>query len=130
MHRSTIRALCAFCLVAASRLHAQQQTSSTTAVHSAAYQIAAAVTALPQEMRAGAAVLGYTTNGKALVTLREGRNDMVCLAPDPAATAFHAACYHKGMEPFMARGRALRAQGVTGGQVDSVRFAEVKAGKL
>jgi hypothetical protein len=81
-------------------------------------------------MRAGAAVLGYTANGKALVTLREGRNDMVCLAPDPAATAFHAACYHKGMEPFMARGRALRAQGVTGGQVDSLRFAEVKAGKL
>ena len=30
----------------------------------------------------------------------------------------------------MARGRALRAQGVTGAQVDTVRFAEVKAGKL
>ncbi len=30
----------------------------------------------------------------------------------------------------MARGRALRASGVTGGQVDTVRFKEVKAGKL
>jgi hypothetical protein len=99
-------------------------------VHSTGYQIAAAVTALPEEMRAGAAVLGYTAVGKPLVTLREGRNDMICLAPDPAATAFHSACYHKAMEPFMARGRSLRASGVAGGQVDTVRFAEVKAGKL
>lgn len=30
----------------------------------------------------------------------------------------------------MARGRALRATGVTGDRVDSVRFAEVKSGKL
>jgi hypothetical protein len=55
---------------------------------------------------------------------------MICLLPDPMAPAFHAACYHKAMEPFMARGRALRATGVSGGQVDTVRFAEVKAGKL
>jgi hypothetical protein len=98
-------------------------------VHSAAYQIAAAVTPLPAEMRAGATVLGYTAVGKPLVTLRQGTNDMICLAPDPK-TAFHAACYHNSMEPFMARGRALRASGVTGAQVDTVRFAEVKAGKI
>ena len=30
----------------------------------------------------------------------------------------------------MARGRELREQGVKGGQVDTVRFAEVKSGKL
>jgi hypothetical protein len=30
----------------------------------------------------------------------------------------------------MARGRALRAQGVKGAQVDTVRFAEVKGGKI
>src|SRR5439155_11683652 len=46
------------------------------------------------------------------------------------AKGFHSACYHKGMEPFMARGRALRLQGIVGDQVDSVRFAEVKSGKL
>lgn len=113
----------ALLLVAASRVGAQQ-------LHSPAYQIAAAVTPLPAEMRAGATVLGYTAVGKPLVTLREGTNDMICLAPDPAAKAFHAACYHKSMEPFMARGRVLRASGVTGGQVDTVRFAEVKAGTL
>jgi hypothetical protein len=55
---------------------------------------------------------------------------MICLADDPAAPPFHVACYHESMEPFMARGRELRAGGVTGEQVDSVRFREVKEGKL
>lgn len=95
----------------------------------AGHQIAAAVTALPAELRADASVLGYSPAGK-LVSLREGRNDMICLAPDPAQKEFHSACYHKGMAAFMARGRALREEGVKGAQVDTVRFAEVKAGKL
>ena len=95
----------------------------------AAQQIAAAVTALPEELRAGAAVLGYGAAGK-LMSLRDGRNDMICLAPDPAQKNFHSACYHKAMEPVMARGRQLREQGVKGPQVDTVRFAEVKSGKL
>jgi hypothetical protein len=111
----------------AAGLHAQ---TAAPVVHSTAWQIAAAVTPLPEEMRGGAEVLGYTAIGKPLVRLREGKNDMICLAPDPAATAFHTACYHKSMEPFMARGRALRASGVNGGQVDTVRFAEVKSGKI
>ena len=114
-------------VLAASVANAQQP---EPALHSPAYQIAAAVTPLPPEMRDGAMVLGYTALGKPLITLREGKNDMICLAPDPSVKTFHAACYHKAMEPFMARGRALRAQGVTGGRVDTVRFAEVKAGKL
>lgn len=80
-------------------------------------------------MQAGAAVLGYAANGK-LVPLRAGTNDMICLAPNPEAKSFHSACYHKAMEPFMARGRELRASGVKGGQVDTVRFAEVKSGKI
>ena len=46
------------------------------------------------------------------------------------ATVIHVACYHRGLEPFMARGRELRTQGLKGAQVDSVRFAEVKSGKL
>jgi hypothetical protein len=118
-------------LLCVTDLRAQEPAgASRPLVHSAAYQIAAAVTPLPQEMRAGATVLGYTAVGKSLVTLRDGTNDMICLASDPAASAFHAACYHRAMEPFMARGRDLRASGVTGAQVDTVRFAEVKAGKL
>lgn len=94
-----------------------------------AWQVAAAVTPLPDEQKAGAAVLGYDASGK-LVQLRAGTNDMICLAPDPAQKNFHSACYHRAMEPFMARGRALRAQGVKGDRVDTVRFAEVKRGKL
>ena len=95
-------------------------------IPSAAWQIAAAVTPLPEELKADAAVLGYKDGTKGLVTLRAGKNDMICLAPDPAVKNFHPACYHKAMEPFMARGRELRASGVKGAQVDTVRFAEVK----
>src|SRR5689334_17783190 len=124
-------ALSALIIVAPRHVAAQERGKPDhPTVHSAAYQIAAAVTPLPEEMRAGAAVLGYTDVGKPLVTLREGKNDMICLAPNPAAQAFHSACYHKAMEPFMARGRALRASGVVNDKVDTVRFAEVRAGKL
>lgn len=92
-------------------------------------QVAAAVLALPDGMRAGAAVLGYRTAG-ALTELRRGTNGMICLADDPANPAFHVACYHESLEPFMARGRALRAEGAKGGMVDSARFKEIKAGTL
>lgn len=103
--------------------------AQTPVIAPAAQQIAAAITPLPEELKADASVLGYVTAGK-LVSLRTGKNDMICLAPDPAVKNFHSACYHKAMEPFMARGRALRAEGVTGAKVDTVRFAEVKSGKL
>lgn len=116
-------------LFVASGLTAQQPSATPVVIAPTADQIAAAVTALPEDMRAAATVLGYVTAGK-LVTLREGRNDMICLAPEPGAKNFHAACYHKSMEAFMARGRALRESGVTGPQVDTVRFAEVKSGKI
>jgi hypothetical protein len=95
----------------------------------AAQQISAAVLALPEKMRDGAGVLGYKSGPK-LEVLRAAKNGMLCLADDPAEAKFHVSCYHESMDPFMARGRSLRAQGVTGTQVDTVRFAEVKAGKL
>jgi hypothetical protein len=92
-------------------------------------QIATAVLALPKEMQAGATVMGYRTAGK-LETLRAGKNGMNCLALFAVEKSFHVACYHEGMEPFMARGRELRSQGVKDPRVDSVRFAEVASGKL
>jgi hypothetical protein len=94
-----------------------------------AEQITAAVQALPKELRDGAGVMGYKTAGK-LEWLRPTKNDMMCLADDPAEEQFHVSCYHNSMDPFMARGRALRVSGVKGGQIDTVRFAEVKSGKL
>lgn len=104
-----------------------QQSPST--ILPPAQQIAAATAAAPAELRAGAAVLGYNAS-RQLVTLRPGTNDMVCLANNPAGNQFHVACYHKALEPFMARGRALRAEGVKDDQVDTVRFREIKAGTL
>jgi len=92
-------------------------------------QIAAAILAAPGELRAGAAVLGYNAKGE-LVTLREGKNEMICLASDPAKTAFSVACYHKELEPYMARGRELLAQKVTGQQRNDIRWKEVADGKL
>jgi hypothetical protein len=92
-------------------------------------QIAAAVLPAPEGMRAGATVLGYAPDGR-FTRLRQGHGELVCLASDPKSDRFHVACYHRSLEPFMARGRALRARGVTGDKVDSVRFAEVRAGKL
>lgn len=91
-------------------------------------QIAAAVLPLPEPMRATARVLGYDASGK-LGVIREGKG-MICLANNPAGESFHVACYHESMEPFMARGRELRASGTQGPQVDSVRFREVKTGML
>lgn len=92
-------------------------------------QIAAAVSTLPADKRAGATVMGYGAEGK-LITLRTGTGDMICLGHNPKDKDFHVACYHNDMEPFMARGRELRASGITGGQVDTVRFREVREGKL
>ena len=92
-------------------------------------QIAAAVTPLPEPLRKGAKVLGYDSTGK-LVTLRSGTNEMVCLADNPSNKRFHVSCYHKSLEPFMARGRALRATKVSEEAVDSARARDVKAGRL
>ena len=92
-------------------------------------QIAAAVLAAPADRRAAATVLGYDTKGT-LVTLRKGTNDQVCLADDPRDKAFSVACYHKDLEPFMARGRELVAQGVKGSAREETRWKEIEAGTL
>ena len=91
-------------------------------------QIAAAVSPLPAPLRADATVLGYNPDGK-LVTLRKGSNDMICLADDPAQERFHVSCYHKSLEPFMARGRELHARKLSRETIDSVRLADVKRGR-
>lgn len=100
------------------------------AIPSVAEQIAAAVLPLPADMRADAAVMGYRSKDK-LELLKPGKNGMICLALYVTRPDFHVACYHTGLEAFMARGRELRAQGITKhADVDSVRYAEIKSGKL
>jgi hypothetical protein len=98
-------------------------------IPSAQVQIAGAVLAAPAELREGAAVLGYDAQGGRM-WLREGKNELICLATDPAKTAFNVACYHKDLEPFMARGRELLAQNATGAKRSEIRFKEIEDGKL
>jgi hypothetical protein len=92
-----------------------------------AEQVAAAVLPMPKDLQAGATVMGYKTANK-LEVIRPGTNGMICLALYVTRPDFHVACYHKGLEPFMARGRELRDQGVK--NVDSVRYKEIGEGKL
>jgi hypothetical protein len=95
----------------------------------AAEQIAAAVLAAPADRRAAAGVLGYDASG-ALVTLREAGNDQICLADNPKESGFTVACYHKDLEPFMARGRALAAESVKTTDREDIRAKEIVAGTL
>jgi hypothetical protein len=96
----------------------------------AATQMAGAVLAAPEDRRAGAKVLGWDAAGK-VVTLREGTNEIVCLADNPKVEGFSVACYHKDLDPFMARGRELTAQGITDDkQRDGMRFKEIDEKKL
>ena len=55
---------------------------------------------------------------------------MVCLAKDPKAENFSVACYQKELDPFMARGRQLKAQGKNFKEIFDIREEEVKAGNL
>jgi len=95
----------------------------------AAEQIAAAILAAPPDRRADARVLGYDAAGK-LVTLRQGSNDMICLADDPVREGIEVNCYHISLEPFMARGRQLSEAGVQGMRRNEIRWAEAQEGKL
>ena len=92
-------------------------------------QIAAAILAAPEDRRDGAGVLGYGPDG-ALVTLREGSNDLICLAHNPQVERYSVACYHESLEPFMARGRELTALGVTGRERAEIRLQDIEAGRL
>jgi predicted unusual protein kinase regulating ubiquinone biosynthesis (AarF/ABC1/UbiB family) len=125
----TAAMLVALSLGAAGVTRAQKPAPSAATLPTVAQQIAASVQALPKEMQAGATVMGYRTADK-LETIRAGKNGMTCLALFAIQKDFHVACYQDGMEPFMARGRELRAQGMKADQVDTVRFAEVQSGKI
>ncbi|WP_396634750.1 hypothetical protein [Maribacter sp. R86514] len=88
-----------------------------------------ALMATPAESRATSKVIGYNMNGE-FVTLKEGDGAYIVLADDPRKDGFNAACYHKSLEPFMARGRALRAEGKSAEEIFAIREAEVKSGTI
>lgn len=92
-------------------------------------QIKTALLAAPEDQRAGAKVYGYSSSGE-FTTLKEGTNELICIANDPNGKGFSVACYHASAEPFMARGRVLKKEGKGFQEIFDAREAEAKAGKL
>ena len=88
-----------------------------------------ALKAAPEELREGASVYRTGKNGD-LVVVRQGTNDLVCLADDPAQKGLNVSCYHRELEPFMKRGRILKAEGKSFQEIFDMREKEVKEGKL
>ncbi len=92
-----------------------------------AIAIANAVLPIPEDLRAGAEVLGQSESGEISV-LREGSNEMVCVADRPGDDRFQVICYHESLAPMIARGCELRADSVE--DVNGQRHAEMDAGDL
>lgn len=91
--------------------------------------IAQAIAAAPEAYRAGAEVRAYGEN-RVLWTVREGTNELICLADAPGDQGFASACYHVSLEPFMERGRELSAMGLKGQERQTRCWEEVDAGKV
>lgn len=92
-------------------------------------QIGGALMAAPEDVREGAAVYGYDRNGE-FIRLKEGTNELICIADDPQKEGFQSVCYHQSLKPFMDRGRALKAEGKSAQEIFDTREAEAKAGTL
>lgn len=92
-------------------------------------QIQTAVLPAPDEDKDGAKVYGYNVEGEFIV-LREGANNLICLADNPNKEGISVSCYSKKLEPFMARGRELAAEGKNYKEKREIRGAEVASGKI
>lgn len=119
--RFSLLPVCLF-LLAATPLFAQQAPSNEI-------QIAGATAPAPVDLKDEARVLGYNAEGQ-MVELRPGTNDFTCLADNPFDDRFHAACYHNTIDPFMARGRELREEGMGRDAIRAKRLEEIEAGTL
>ncbi len=92
-------------------------------------QIKTAVLPAPDDKKDAAMVYGYNEDGD-VVVLREGTNDLVCLADNPYNEGISVSCYFKALDPFMKRGRELRKEGKNTKELREVRAAEVADGTL
>lgn len=103
--------------------------AAQTEIFSPEIQIKTAVLAAPEDQRDGAMVYGYNEDGE-MIVLRQGSNNLVCLADDPDKKGINVSCYSQKLEPFMARGRALSAEGKGTMEVREIRKREVEEGTL
>ena len=94
----TVRGLVLAALLVPSALAAQEAIAMA--------DLERAVLPLPVSDRGGATVM-VVENDEARV-VREGDGEFICLADAPGDDRFQAACYHRSLEPYMARGRELR----------------------
>jgi len=92
-------------------------------------EISQAILAAPAADRDAATILGWDQDG-VFKTLREGTNELVCISDNPEKDGFEVACYHRDLDPYMARGRELRASGKNGREIRAIRTQEVEAGTL
>ncbi len=92
-------------------------------------QIKTAVLPAPDDKKAGATVYGYNEDGE-VVMLREGTNELVCIADNPHNEGISVSCYFKALDPFMKRGRALKKEGKKTKEIREIRAAEVADGTL
>ncbi|MGB5700332.1 hypothetical protein [Muriicola sp.] len=102
---------------------------NTTKILPREVQINTAVLPVPEGQKDAAMVYGYNAKGE-FVVLREGTNNLVCIADNPNRKGISVSCYSKRLEPFMARGRELNAQGKTQEERNEIRGREIESGVL
>ncbi len=92
-------------------------------------QLKTATLPAPEMEKDNAMVYGYNSNGD-FVVLREGSNNLICIADDPNRKGISVSCYSKKLEPFMKRGRELAAEGKGIKEKREIRGMEVAKGLL
>ncbi|MFX0557320.1 hypothetical protein ACOCEA_11020 [Maribacter sp. CXY002] len=94
-----------------------------------AIQIKTATLPAPELEKDKAMVYGYNSMGD-FVVLREGSNNLICIADDPNRKGISVSCYSKKLEAFMKRGRELAFEGKGIKEKREIRGMEVAQGLL
>ena len=110
----------ALLLVVVGVAHAQEK--------SVEQQIAEALMPLPDDLRAGASVIGYDAAGKKVV-LHQGTSNIMCTADSPQE-GFSVRCFPKVLEGYRTRVAELQAEGLTEDELRDTINAEVISGKV
>jgi hypothetical protein len=126
---SSLRDLLLPALAAAVSAALAPATPAAGQVPSAEAQIAAATLPLPEEMRDGAAVIGYDEAAER-IELRAGGNGMICVADDPSDERFRSACYPESLHPLIARDQELRGEGLEEEERVKILEEEVEGGRI